>query len=65
MLRHGRAFLLKIICSGMKERLVPQYKKQEHGVFPLDKRSRFHYNENENREATRGESETEKETLCP
>ena len=38
--------------------------KQKHGVFPLDKRTRFHYNENENREATRGESETEKETLC-
>ena len=49
----------------MKERLVPQYKKQKHGVFPLDKRTRFHYNESANREATRGESETEKETLCP
>jgi hypothetical protein len=49
----------------MKERLVPQYKKQKRGVFPLDKRSCFHYNKSANREATRGESETEKETLCP
>ncbi|MBQ6255114.1 MAG: hypothetical protein IJJ60_00870, partial [Clostridia bacterium] len=35
------------------------------GPFPLDKRSRFLYNESESRENTRGETGTEKETLCP
>ena len=35
------------------------------GLFPLDKRSRFLYNESESRENTRGETGTEKEMLCP
>ncbi len=35
------------------------------GIFLLDKRSRFLYNESESREETRGESGTEKETALP